>query len=302
MTLILNVYKTLDVPGATGGTFAEGINNNGQIVGYYLDSSGVDQGFIYSAGTYVPGIDNPGTLGTELLGTSTHAIEFHNGKPVEISGQYIVGEVTLGFLDFQAAVLNYGSTSRSGFGTYGFDETNDDTVFTGVNEKGTEVVGWYIDSSGSGIHGFFVNIKTGGLGTALTDLGPKGTYAQGVNNAGQIAGYYVDSSGVDHGFLYRPGPGIYVPINDPHAGTGAGQGTEALGINDDGQIVGYYVDSSGVDHGFLYTISTGHFQTINDLNAGNSAGQGTVASGINDHGTIVGTYIDSSGLHHGFFT
>jgi hypothetical protein len=29
-------YTTLDDPLATGGTFAQGINNSGQIVGYYL--------------------------------------------------------------------------------------------------------------------------------------------------------------------------------------------------------------------------------------------------------------------------
>jgi probable HAF family extracellular repeat protein len=39
------MYTTLDVPGSTA-TFAEGINNLGQIVGDYLDGSGNRHGFL----------------------------------------------------------------------------------------------------------------------------------------------------------------------------------------------------------------------------------------------------------------
>jgi hypothetical protein len=42
--LSYGVYTTIDVPGAVD-TFAEGINNLGQIAGYYVDASGNDHGF-----------------------------------------------------------------------------------------------------------------------------------------------------------------------------------------------------------------------------------------------------------------
>jgi len=75
-----------------------------------------------------------------------------------------------------------------------------------------------------------------------------GTVAEGINDAGQIVGYYLDSSQVAHGFLYSGS--TYTTIDDP-LGT---KGTVAQGINDAGQIVGYYIDSGGNTHGFILTI------------------------------------------------
>ncbi len=73
-----------------------------------------------------------------------------------------------------------------------------------------------------------------------------GTFASGINNLGQIVGFYADNSGDLHGFLYSNGH--YTTLNDPSAGTGS---TQASDINDWGQIVGTYTDSNGAYHGFL---------------------------------------------------
>ena len=72
--------------------------------------------------------------------------------------------------------------------------------------------------------------------------------ATGINNSGQIVGYYDDSSGNSHGFLYSNG--TWTTLDDPLAT----KGTEAVGINDSGQIVGNYADSSG--NGFLAAVPT----------------------------------------------
>ena len=62
------VFTSLSDPLGTNGTAAVAINNNGQIVGYYLDSSNVQHGFVYSDGIYTT-IDDPlGTHGTVLTG------------------------------------------------------------------------------------------------------------------------------------------------------------------------------------------------------------------------------------------
>jgi probable HAF family extracellular repeat protein len=116
-------------------------------------------------------------------------------------------------------------------------------------------------------------------------LATQGTYAFGINDAGQIVGIY---NGVDgqHGFLYSNGS--YTNIDDP-----LGVGTHAYGINNIGQIVGEYFDSSGGAHGFLY--SGGGYTTTNDPATPN----GTVDYGLNDHGQIVGTAI-SNGTTNGF--
>jgi probable HAF family extracellular repeat protein/VCBS repeat-containing protein len=73
-------------------------------------------------------------------------------------------------------------------------------------------------------------------------LATDGTYAEGINDLGQVVGYYFDNSGL-HGFLYSGGS--YTTINDPLAT----QGTVATGINNKGEIVGDYFDGSG-EHGF----------------------------------------------------
>src|SRR5919206_362905 len=70
------------------------------------------------------------------------------------------------------------------------------------------------------------------------------TNASGINNAGQIAGYYTASNGNAYGFLLSGG--TYTTIDDPLA-----TGTVPQGINDAGQIVGYYHDSQGNYFNFL---------------------------------------------------
>jgi probable HAF family extracellular repeat protein len=73
----------------------------------------------------------------------------------------------------------------------------------------------------------------------------QGTYAAGINDAGQIVGSFEDSAGISHGFLSSGGK--FTTLNAP----GASHGTYAAGINDAGQIVGYFQDSTYGYHGFL---------------------------------------------------
>jgi probable HAF family extracellular repeat protein len=55
-------YETIDPPGSTY-TFAEGINKQGQIVGFFQNSNGQEYGFLDSGGTYTT-IEFPGSVGT----------------------------------------------------------------------------------------------------------------------------------------------------------------------------------------------------------------------------------------------
>jgi probable HAF family extracellular repeat protein len=88
----------------------------------------------------------------------------------------------------------------------------------------------------------------------LTDdpLGTLGTGAQGINDAGQIVGYYLTGNSISprrHGFLYSAGN--YITIDDP-LGIGV---TRAMGLNTSGQIVGLYEHGISQYHGFLLTIT-----------------------------------------------
>jgi len=54
-------FTIIDVAGATG-TAAEGINPQGDIAGFYNDSSGNSHGFLLSNGSFIT-IDAPGAVG-----------------------------------------------------------------------------------------------------------------------------------------------------------------------------------------------------------------------------------------------
>jgi hypothetical protein len=80
----------------------------------------------------------------------------------------------------------------------------------------------------------------------------QGTLPENINTGGDSTGQYIDSSGVNHGFL-RISSGKIGTFNVQGAGTASGQGTIPSSNNDMDSITGSYVDSGGVFHGFLLT-------------------------------------------------
>jgi hypothetical protein len=113
------------------------------------------------------------------------------------------------------------------------------------------------------------------------------TYA--VNDAGAIAGDYIDSANVEHGMILAGKKLTTVDNKNCSAGT-----LVFYGINSAGTVVGWCVNSkTGIDTGLMY--SKGKFTTILF-----PKGTGTEATGINDKGEIVGLYFDSAGAQHGF--
>jgi len=104
-------------------------------------------------------------------------------------------------------------------------------------------VGTYVDASGNS-HGF---LESGGSFTTIDYPGANGTFAVGINNAGQVVGSYWFGSGSNHGFLESGGS--FTTIDVPGASS-----TLAHGINDAGQVVGAYFDDLGLTHGFLLVL------------------------------------------------
>jgi len=153
---------------------------------------------------------------------------------------------------------------------------------------------------------FHAFLRSGDTYITLDDplAGPTGTTeALGINNAGQIVGYFTSTGNPGHGFLYNPTDGTYTTLNDPLATKP--QGTFATDINNAGQIVGYYYtggttqDPSPVlAHGFLYNPNDGTYTTLDDPLATPGNDGGTQPFGINDLGQISGTYVN--GPNHGF--
>lgn len=212
---------------------------------------------------------------------------------------------------------NAGSSPRSGWfqGTIGM----------AIDTAG-DAVGAYADSN-SAYHGFVRAVSTGTI-TQFDDPNEpspatsRGTFPKGINDSGQIVGFYVtgsyDTNSTYYGFLLAAGnlapanftAGNFTTIIDPNAGSGESangdkQGTIPMAINASGMITGWYIDSSNNRHGFIYNSATNTFTvstfdppgsttiTGNDLS-------GTFATSIDAAGDVVGTYTDSNGLRHGF--
>lgn len=250
-------FITIDVAGATN-TDAYGINDAGQIVGRYLQQGAPGpQGFLLSGGSYTT-LNDPRVSQYSTIATGINA----SGQIVGVSGG-------AGFLYSQGTYTWFGSGPQQGA-----------TFMGGINDTG-QIVG----SSDSFVfvhNGTIVSpvggfLYSNGSSTDINDPSAisapgQGTYVRGINNAGQIVGYYNSTSG-DHGFLYNGG--TYTTLDYP---LGAPRGTYATGINNFGQIVGYYIDNSGGAHGFIDT--GGVYTTIdNPLGAA-----GTFVYGINDFG------------------
>jgi hypothetical protein len=167
-----------------------------------------------------------------------------------------------------------------------------------INPAG-EITGFFFDSL-TAAHGY-VRSNQGvitvfdapGAGT-----GPgQGTFCVSpliINPNGAIAGYYVDSSGVSHGFL-RDKNGVITTFDVP----GADEGTFSYAISQTGAITGYYFDGADVSHGFLRD-SNGVITTYDVPGSGTAPFQGTYGGGFTPRGTIMGNYFDADNLSHGF--
>jgi len=120
------------------------------------------------------------------------------------------------------------------------------------------------------------------------------TYA--VNNAGVIAGDYIDSAGVQHGMILD-GKKL-TTVDKKNCMTGV-FGVAFYGINNTRTAVGFCTAKTGQDVAFSYAKSKGKGKgKFTPISFPKSTG--TDAYGINDNGDIVGDYYDSNGTQHGF--
>jgi hypothetical protein len=119
------------------------------------------------------------------------------------------------------------------------------------------------------------------------------TDTYGLNNAGVIAGDYVDSKSVQHGMLLA-GTKLTTIDNKACSAIAGTGGISFYGVNSAGVAAGWCTSAkTGLDIAFTY--SKGKFTTVNFPKS-----NGTQATGINDKGEVVGLYLDSSNITHGF--
>lgn len=257
---------TLDYPNATE-TDCNDININGTIVGFYVDSTGIDHGFTQIKGNLMT-VDVPGAQETLLYGVNDfdHAVGWYTDSSGLTHGLLIGPGQKVKTFDPPGAVT-----------TNAWDVNNSYTI-----------VGAYVDS-GSVTHGFFY---AGGKFTTYDAPGGSIlTEITGINDQNDIVGIYDDSSGVEHGFAVTNG--LFIKIDYPGSGVAV---TSADRINKSGEVVGLWgTSTSGPFSGY----TTKPHQPFNNVMFPGSTE--TRVRGLNIKGVITGRYTDTNGVVHGFY-
>ncbi len=179
------------VPGAIDN-FPIAMNNAGAIVGFYEDALFVLHGFMRTPAGKVAKFDEPhAALRSGFEGTKPWAI---NDSGIIVGFYEDANVVIHGFVRNNAGAF----TSFDGPGTGTID-----TFPASINAAGW-VTGCF---SGEGPYYAFVRTPAGTIRSfnapgASTRAG-LGTFGMSINSATQVTGYFVDDSGVGHGFLYQ---------------------------------------------------------------------------------------------------
>lgn len=194
--------------------YANSINNDGEIVGYYHDANNYGHAWLRTP---------DGTITTFDAPLSAPNLYFDQGSQTQGSGSQSVNSegdiigwtidkygVWHGFLRTPEGKMSTfdapGASTAPGGGT----EWGWGTVAQNINDRG-EIVGQFTEPNGV-FHAFlrdrdghFTTFEAPGAGSsnnsALTGEPPQGTFTYNNNLWGMITGYYIDANNVYHGYL-----------------------------------------------------------------------------------------------------
>lgn len=300
-------------------SYATGINNLGQVVGFGTTLTGQTHAILWSNGQ----IHDLGTLG----GTYSYA------RAINDSGQIVGGAYTTGNAALRATqwidghiltLTDFGGRSSEAYSINssgsiaGYSDSYSGATgvlwtdgkpsqlqsltgtpwrlfgANGINEAGEVVGSAYLPSKGAPHAVSWAQ----GIGTDLGTLGGSSSNAFAVNDAGEIVGVsdIAVGSSAQHATVWRNGVAHDL-------GTLGGYYSDARDINNSGQIVGLTYSPTTDRDGSLAYISDGLSMTdLNTLisNVDNPFRSLYMASGINERGQIVGTGTTVNGQYHAF--
>ena len=210
-------YSTIDYPGSSD-TVAYGVNASGVICGFYTDAAVNFHGFLFDGTSWTP-LDFPGAIGTEATGINDAGDVVGIYWNEQQQGGFIWNSAT-GFSDLQLPgdnVVIYGINNR-GFISGNFD--GGATVFLrnpqgvvrnfnfgrdvrmsgGPNDHNT-VVGNISRRIGSDAIRGNLTTKTSGTMRIPNSIWNVG---DGINDAGQVVGFYIGAHNQIHGFIWMP--------------------------------------------------------------------------------------------------
>ncbi len=239
----LTKYTRLVNLGGSASAMALGLNSTGTVVG--TDGHGK-----------ALSLNRHGVFRTLAPNGGSSAIALGINDRVNIVGQYVTSTATPGF------VLVHGATS---FLTINAPSGPNIVNAQGVNNADT-VAGFYVGADGQD-HGFIARKSDVAKGTLTPVADPTIPPVSGepgatfvfsqilsINDYGIAVGYYGDSTGSQHGFIFNTHTGQYTFLDDANAAFSNGvEVTQITGINNSGEITGFYSDANGVFHGFIAT-------------------------------------------------
>lgn len=258
-------FRSIATPGS-GSAFGAGIDNQGTVVGWYLDAAGAKHGFIDQAGT-VSTVDRPGAAHTSLYGINdaglvpgstftaaqTSAFDWQQGTFTNVAFPGTSGRAQdVNSFGDEAGAYNDVLTRTRGVIRIGGNPVGIDypgafhTGPCGINDAGT-VVGWYMLPGSAVPHGF---VYSGGAFTTLDYPGALGTSLSDIDNQGRIAGFLFTAGLQSQAAILHDGTS-FTQLQIP----GATGSTWAEGINEWGDVCGTY-ESGARSLAFVLTART----------------------------------------------
>ena len=124
--------------------------------------------------------------------------------------------------------------------------TNFNNQAVGINNAATpEIVGFY--QPDAGLTTSFGYLDDGGTITTIDPFDSVFTQALGINDLGEIVGFYTDAAGNQHGYIDNDG--VFTSFDPPGSAS-----TTINGLNDKGDIVGFYTNpTTDTVEGFVGT-------------------------------------------------
>jgi hypothetical protein len=305
-------YVSFDVPGSNGSAKPFAINKWGSVTGYYVNSSGGYDGFLYQVSGTITTFSVPGASRTYALSISgtgwiagyyddkagTHHGFLRNPKYTTLdvpgagtmSGQGTqalsindAGQISGVFWDSNAVEHGF---LRDALGNYTtFDVAGGTAVVSASLNQSGEIAGTYYAPPGFTGHGY-VRDAAGNI-TTFDVPGALDTNVAGINATGQTTGYY-NVTGSPVGQFFRDAAGTITTF------TVSGYLWTA-GIADNGDVYGLF-KASGTDKGWKRS-AAGAVTNFKDPSAGS---QGTFPTCVSGNGKVAGYYSDSQKVLHAF--
>lgn len=281
-------YAPINIPGAVA-TEARGINNNGEVVGfYYTNSSCVDPaGEVQFPNCYVHGFKMvhgavvklmvPNSLSTAIMGVNDYG---------DLVGFCITSDgYSHGFLWLHTNVVKLLNAPLGG------PNSDEHTVAFGVNKALTVVGGLWFYGSPQGSGGWVWQNGTFSTMDPGSSSG-NGVSVNGISNNGYLSGTTVYQNFLSAWFKSATDEDFY-PLTTNINGTA---------VNNNSDVIGYFASGKGwfakhieLNEGTNDTEVKPGFIPVAYPNA-----KATYPMGLNDLRWIAGTYTDSSGVMHAF--